>query len=165
MAGVLYHVPGTRALCLIDGELKQFLESGHVCVVATRDAGLRPDWGHAAGVRVLKNRCVLFLESTTGARSLNNLRDNGMIAAVISEPATHRSIQLKGRNANVRDMNATEKRLAVRLAQSARQGVIEVGIAPRVAASWNFETLVAVEFELTGVFDATPGPKAGAEVK
>ena len=81
-----------------------------------------------------------------------------------AEPLTHRSIQLKGERAKLRDLTPAEHKLAKRLAQSARQAVIEVGIAPRVAATWNFDALVAVEFELTGVFEATPGPKAGTEV-
>ncbi|MCB9894237.1 MAG: pyridoxamine 5'-phosphate oxidase family protein [Planctomycetes bacterium] len=149
---------------MIDSELREFLQTGHVCVIATRDEELRPDWGHAAGVRVLKSRCVVFVEPDSSNRSLDNLRANGLIAVVVTEPITHRAIQLKGKGAKLRDLTAAEHKLASRLAQSARQAVIEVGIAPRVAATWNFESLVAVEFELTGVFEATPGPKAGTEV-
>lgn len=149
---------------LIDAELREFLESGLVCVIGTRDAVLRPDWAHGVGVRFTRNRCVVFIEQATAVRSLANLRDNGMIAVVICEPATHRTIQLKGRNTRLRELTQAEQRLAQRLANSARQAVIEVGIAPRVAAGWNFESLLAAEFELTGVFDATPGPNAGAEV-
>lgn len=148
----------------VDAELKSFLEGGHVCVVGTRDAELRPDWAHAAGVRVLKNACVVFIERTTSARSLANLEDNGEIALVICEPWTHRTIQLKGRKTVLRDLTAAEARFARKLAQSARQGIIDVGVSPRVAAAWNYESLLAAEFELTGVFDATPGPNAGAEV-
>jgi hypothetical protein len=149
---------------LIDAELREFLERGLVCVIGTRDAELRPDWAHGVGVRFAKSRCVVFIEQSTAARSLTNLRDNGMIAVTICEPATHRTIQLKGCNTKLRELTQAEQRLAQRMANSARHAVIEVGIAPRVAAGWNYSNLVAAEFELTGVFDATPGPNAGAEV-
>ncbi|MBX3459102.1 MAG: pyridoxamine 5'-phosphate oxidase family protein [Planctomycetes bacterium] len=149
---------------MIDGELKRFLEGGYVCTVATRDANLRPDWGHGVGVRVLGSRAVVYLCTHTSGRSIANIRDNGQLALVICEPMTHRTIQLKGSAVATRALDSADQAFAATLAQMARESIVVVGIAPHLAARWNFDDLLAIEFEVTGVFEATPGPKAGKAV-
>ena len=66
--------------------------------VATRDAAHRPHLTRAVGFRLSadRRRVTVFLPAAASACVLDDLRANGQIAVVFSEPATDRTVQLKG---------------------------------------------------------------------
>jgi hypothetical protein len=69
--------------------------------VASRDAAHVPSVARALGCRVSPDRqhVAVFLLASQSATLLRDLRETGAIAAVFSQPSTHRTIQLKGSDA------------------------------------------------------------------
>jgi hypothetical protein len=82
----------------IDDGLLALMHGRVSILVASRDADHRPHVMRAIGCRVRndRRRVTVMLCSRTSAPVLADLRANGAIAVVFSEPSTHRSVQLKG---------------------------------------------------------------------
>ena len=86
---------------ILDAELAAFLESGVSIHAASRDAGCVAHLSRAIGCRVDadRRRVTLFLLASQSGAILADFRANGAIAAVFSLPTSHRTVQLKGRDA------------------------------------------------------------------
>lgn len=132
--------------------------------VATRDAALVPDEVMASAVLLSADggRLTVYLPDATSATSLANLRENGAIAVVLSEPLTHRTVQLKGRAEEIRPAREDEREAVLRHAALFDAQVETIGLPPAVVrrrAKWPCH---AVTFEIAGAWEQTPGPGAGA---
>lgn len=132
--------------------------------VATRDAALVPDEVMAAAARLSEDGCRLtvYLPDATSASSLANLRENGAIAVVLSEPLTHRTVQLKGKAGEIRPAREDEREAVLLHAASFDAQVETIGLPPAVVrrrAKWPCH---AVTFEVGGAWEQTPGPGAGS---
>jgi hypothetical protein len=92
-------------------EVTSFLESGVSVLVGTSDPRFLPEASRAVGARVEAGGAELtvFLPAATAARSLANLRHNGLIAVCFSRPIDHRSLQVKGRVLSIRDGDAADR--------------------------------------------------------
>lgn len=132
--------------------------------VATRDAALVPDevMASAAVLSGDGERLTVYLPDATSATSLANLRENGAIAVALSEPLTHRTVQLKGRAEEIRPAREDEREAVLRHAGSFDAQVEAIGLPPAVVrrrAKWPCQ---AVTFQVAGAWEQTPGPGAGA---
>lgn len=132
--------------------------------VATRDAELRPDIVHGVGFASgpAPGLLTIYLPHATSARSVANLRENGLVAVALAEPLTHRTVQVKGRCAMLRDARPAERAdIEQCLGEFARQvGVL--GMPPAVLRALSHWPAHAVEMSVDAVFEQTPGPGAGA---
>ena len=134
-------------------------------IVGTCNAVHRPHVMRAAAARLSKDRSqlTLLMPTSSGAQVLADLRDNGGIAVVFSEPTTHRTLQVKGRSACILD--CTPDDLAFAAAHRARfaEEIGELGFGAEIADAilGRGEALVAVCFTIAEAFDQTPGPAAG----
>jgi hypothetical protein len=152
---------------VISAELTEFIEAGLSMLVGTRDARLLPDYVRAVGARVEKGgrEVTVFLPAATSAASIANLAENGRIAMCLSRPVDHRTVQLKGRV--VASGAAAESDRAVieryRMEFAATLGYI--GVPPRLTLRMNHWPSHAVRFRVESLFDQTPGPGAGAEIR
>ncbi len=139
-------------------------------VVGTRDSAFVPEavraWGPCVG---RDRRSVSFCVAlATSGRTLNNLRDNGRLAATFALPTNYKTIQLKGRfvgtaRPNRQDLAAVERHRNAFLASTERIGV------PRrfTEGLWQREltesaVMVKIRFLIDQAFDQTPGPDAGS---
>jgi hypothetical protein len=108
---------------------------------------------------------TLFLVAAQAAAVLADVRANRTLAAVFSQPSTHRTVQLKGADARV-DTVAPEER--ARLAEYREGMVRELGVVgqppeyTRALLTFDPADLVAVTFTPTSAYTQTPGPNAGA---
>lgn len=132
--------------------------------VATRDAALVPDEVMASAALLSDDgeRLTVYLPDATSATSLANLRENGAIAVALSEPLTHRTVQLKGTAAEIRPAREEEREAVLRHAASFDAQVETIGLPPaavRRRAKWPCH---AVTFAIAGAWEQTPGPHAGA---
>lgn len=152
---------------LLDDAHAAFIQRGVAIAVASRDRANVPCAAHACGCRVAadRRRVRVFVAARAAASLLAAVRETGAIAAVFSEPATERTIQLKGVDAEVMaltpdDAAAMPDYVDRMVEQMARVGFSEAyartawGVAP--------EQLVAVAFTPSAAFVQTPGPRAGA---
>ena len=156
----------------IDDSLKAFLESGVSVLAGTRDSGLNPEITRAWGPRVSKDRKIfrLCVPVATSRKTLENLKENGLIAVSFSLPTTYKTVKLKDHYIETVEPNAADLR-AVERHREAFCGLIEgLGVARRLLDSfWQAElatspNLLAIRFHPDEIFDQTPGPNAGARL-
>lgn len=131
--------------------------------VATRDASLVPDevMGAAALFDARGRRLTVYLPVTTSATSLANLRDNGAIAVVLSQPLTHRTVQLKGRAEEIRPAREDEREAVLAFAAAFDAEVETIGLPPEVVRRRTRWPCHAVTFLVSEAWEQTPGPRAG----
>jgi hypothetical protein len=142
--------------------LPRILAGHDAVVVGTRDAALRPACSMAVGVVFRgEGRVTVYLSEATGAETLANLEANGAIAVVFEEILSHHTVQVKGRVLETRPAVESERALVERSIAGFFRQVEAVGAAPGVVRKRRRWPCRAVTFEVTDVFEQTPGPKAG----
>lgn len=154
----------------IPPELVSFLESGVSVMVGTRSAALVPELMRAWGPSVSPDGRVISLSVAMAgsARTLDNLRDNGRIAATFAFPVTGRAVQLWGRctgmrRAQRRDLSEVQTHHDAFAAMNGKIGVPR----PFVEALWQRElaespAMMTIRFVAEQFFNQTPGPGAGS---
>jgi len=147
----------------VPDDLGPLLEGLVAIHVATRDAALAPDEVMAATALLDAEgkRLTVYLPVATSATSLANLRENGALAVVLSQPLTHRTVQLKGRAETIRPARDDEREAVERGAAGFDAEVEAIGLPPAVVrrrAKWPCH---AVTFVVAEAYEQTPGPRAG----
>ena len=142
------------------------LRTGFMVTVASRDAAHVPSVTRALGCRVApdRRRVTVFLLASQSATLRRDLRETGAIAAVFSQPSTHRTIQLKGSDATLGaiepgDMELIDANAAAALADLVLSGFPES--FARTLFAYDAPDLVAIGFTPSTAFVQTPGPQAG----
>ena len=135
-------------------------------IVASRDSAHRPHLMRAVGRRVSADlrRVTVFMSASSSAAVLADLRANGLIAVVFSEPSTNRTLQLKGRDAMVAPIEPGDEAVVQTYLLHFIDEIGELGFNESVARTMLCATpgdLLAVHFTPEAAFDQTPGPKAG----
>lgn len=111
---------------------------------------------------------TLFLFAAQSGALLANLRANGTIAVVFSEPTTHRTLQLKGRDASVALMERTDAQILVAYRKGFAEELAGLGyqeVFARTLLGCTTGDVVAVSFTVAEAFVQTPGPKAGTPLQ
>lgn len=155
---------------IIDAELANFLVSGTSINLGSSGAHLRPSVARALGARVADDRrsVRLLLSCHQSAALIEHVRQSGRVAAVFSQPTTHRTVQLKGDDARI------EPQIDLDLATVRRYRhdfVRELGaIGYRAEVIYSFlhcpdADILALVFTPSSAFVSTPGPKAGQVLK
>lgn len=155
---------------IIDPDHAAFLEGGVGISVAACSSENIPTLVRATGCRVAPDRqsLTVFVSGTQAAPVINCIRANGAIAAVFSKPSTHRTVQLKGRDATVVDLlpddlqRIAEYRLAF-VGQLVPRGYPEQLI--RTLFSYPPSDIVGLRFTPIEAFSQTPGPRAGEPLR
>jgi hypothetical protein len=134
-------------------------------IVGSRDAAQRPHLMRAVGCRLSADRrCVtVLMPQASGRQVLDDLRDNGQVAVVFSEPSSNHTLQLKGNDAVVTPCGADDAALAERYRLDFADEIGQLGFAAQVAQTMlsHDDALAAVHFTVNAAFEQTPGPTAG----
>ena len=163
-------MPRTEPAKALPPEVETFIQRGVSLMLGTRDSALVPELVRAWGPRVGRDRtrvsvCVAMAVS---ARTLDNLQDNGRVAATFASPGDSTAIQMWGRciktgPASRQDLEAVEAHRDAFVELNKGLGV------PRafIEALWQFELagspqMVTVSFVAEQIFNQTPGPDAGS---
>ena len=135
-------------------------------IVGSRDAALRPHLMRALACSLSADRCqvTVLINPHSAEQVLADLRANGHIAVVFSEPTTHRTLQLKGNDAQVLECGADGEALAERHLQRFIAELADIGLPAEVARTLLRREggLVALRFTVREAYDQTPGPQAGS---
>ncbi|MDP3619927.1 MAG: pyridoxamine 5'-phosphate oxidase family protein [Ramlibacter sp.] len=155
------------AAAQIPADIVAMMARGISVIAASRDALSRPSVMRAVGSLVEDDagRITIFVSRRQSAQLVQDVSANGHIAVVFSEPATHRTVQLKATNARVRNADATDQPALSRYLASMEIEIARVGYGAhmtRAMLAHRLEDLVAITFAPEQAFDQTPGPKAGA---
>jgi hypothetical protein len=150
-------------------DLVAMMERGVSVIVGSRDAALRPSIMRALGSSVEDGgrKVTVFVSRRQSRQLVQDIAATGHVAAVFSEPSTHRTVQLKARRAVLRSATAADEPLLARYLASMEHEIQQVGFAPhmtRAMLAHKLEDLVAITFEPEVAFDQTPGPKAGTRL-
>lgn len=145
------------------GNLGPLLEGLTAVHVATRDAALVPDelMATAALLSADGRSLTVYLPDATSETSLANLRENGAIAVVLSQPLTHRTVQLKGRVTTIRRADEGERVAAESFAAGFDAAVEAFGLPPAILRRRTKWPCHAVTFDVDEAYEQTPGPRAG----
>jgi len=151
----------------LPADLVAMMARGVSVNVASRDAQLRPSLMRAVGSHVTPGggTITVYLARRQSRQLLLDIAATGHVAAVFSEPASHRTVQVKATRARLRNADASDEPVLARYLASMEHELRRVHIAPhltRALLSHRLDDLVAVSFEPEHAFDQTPGPKAGS---
>jgi hypothetical protein len=155
---------------LIDEELAAFLQGAVSMHVASCAPGRAPGLARAMGCRLSGDRrtVTMLVFASQSASMLEDFRANGRIAVVFSKPSTHRTVQLKGRDARTGPAEPDDSRLVGRYRQGFVEELGHLGYdtsLPRTLLTGTQDDLVAVSFTPAEAFVQTPGPGAGAALR
>jgi hypothetical protein len=153
----------------LPADLVAMMARGVSVNVASRDAQLRPSLMRAVGSQVSDGgrTITVYLARRQSRQLLLDIAASGHVAAVFSEPASHRTVQVKATRAVLRNADPSDEPVLARYLASMERELQRVYIPPeltRALLSHRLDDLVAVSFEPEQAFDQTPGPKAGAKL-
>jgi hypothetical protein len=159
-------VPSPLPAPIIDAAHAAFLLGRVSIVAASRDEHNVPTLMRAVGCRLSRDRrkVTILLRASQSVRLLADLRVDGIIAVVFSEPSTHRTLQLKGEGADVHPLQRGDATLLARYRDVMVAEICPLGYAEaliRAMLSCPVDDAVAVTFRPTRAFSQTPGPGAG----
>ena len=151
-------------------EVETFILRGVSIMLGTRDSELVPELVRAWGPRVSQDRTSVSLcvAVAVSARTLDNLQDNGRVAATFASPGNSTAMQMWGRC--IQTGPACRQDLAA--VEAHRDAFVELnkGLGvPRafIEALWQRELagspqMVTIRFVAEQIFNQTPGPDAGS---
>jgi len=138
-------------------------------VAASRNAEQRPSMARGLGCIVSADRRTvrILFHPEQATELLEDVRSQGVIAVVFSEPPTHITLQIKGSDARVVETPPGAEQLRDEHIGQFAQTVMPLGFAPALIIGAIRGTPVmpcTVEFTLDSVFEQTPGAKAGVRL-
>lgn len=160
-------LPATRAKrALLDAEHAAFIQSGVSIVAASRHGSNSPTLNRASGCRVSRHRrqITLFFWQQQARPLLEAAAQSGLVAVVFSEPATHRTVQLKGPVTRLAPARRTDARLIRRYRRAFADSLTELGYPSPFAFGLTHgepDDMGALTFSPTAIYMQTPGPGAG----
>jgi hypothetical protein len=155
---------------LMAPEFVAMMVRGVSVIVASSDAQHRPSIMRAVGSHIAPDarHITVFVSRRQSRQLVADVAATGRIAVVFSEPFTHRTVQLKGLQAQIRDAVVSDEPALARYLASMEIEIARVGYAPpltRAMLAYRLEDVVAISFTPAQAFDQTPGPKAGAALE
>lgn len=154
---------------VLDEEHAAFIQQGTSVIVATRDGDLVPDVARSCGCRVSRDRrqVTVLVDPDRSDALLENIRANGMITVVFSQPSTHRTIQLKGGDARPTRVAAGDRAVVERKLADWIRELVSIGYPAGLAHAIHGgcpARLNAITFTPEAAFQQTPGPAAGTRL-
>lgn len=159
-----------RSKVVLDAGHAAFIQGGVSVIVASRNPSLVADVVRGCGCRVSRDRrrVTVLVEPARSSELVEDIRLTGTIAVVFSQPSTHRTIQLKGTDAELVAVTAADRRIAERHLGAWVQELVSIGYTAELAAAVRGRAesgLIAIAFTPTSAFEQTPGPAAGARLQ
>jgi hypothetical protein len=154
---------------VLDEEHAEFIQGGVSVIIAARNAGLVADLARGCGCRVSRDRrlVTVLVDPDRAEALLEDIRANGKIAVVFSQPSTHRTIQLKGSDARRARVAAGARAVVERTLAGWIEDLTSVGYARGLAHAIHGgrpARLAAIAFTPEAAFQQTPGPAAGTRL-
>jgi hypothetical protein len=146
-----------------------FMQAGVSLVVGACSDDRMPVVARATGCRISRDQSevTVLMSATQGAEVLRCVRQNGAVAVVFSKPSTHKTIQLKGRDARVAGPMEGDHALALRYGELFSAELAPLGFDPaliRTLLACPPADLVTVTFTPAEAYIQTPGPSAGQRI-
>ncbi len=151
-------------------DLARFLGVGLSVHVGALHADGWPELTRAVAHRVLPDhRLALLLPTIPSLPLLEALRQgNGLVATVFCQPSTHRTVQIKGREATLAPADLADWVHRHEQQQAFTDEIRRFGFDETFSSAW-FDAdeggLQTITFTPTGAWNQTPGPGAGSAME
>ncbi len=151
---------------LFDCDHAAFMQSGISLHAASCGEDKLPSAARALGCRISDDRLNVrvLVSKTQAAQLLADVGRSGALAVVFSRPSTHRTLQLKGRDAVCVAADADDLRVAARYREAFVAETSALG-HPTHLIDTIFDIpqddIVVLSFTPDAAFSQTPGPQAG----
>lgn len=148
---------------MIPRQVFDLLQTGISVIVGTRDATLMPESTRAWGIRVGRDRTsvTIFLTAAISGKTIQNLRENGLVAISCTRPTDHVACQLKGRLRRIRPTVQRDRDSSKTWHREFVGELVAIGVPADLCEAWITEPALAIDIDVTDVFHQTPGPGAG----
>lgn len=145
------------------------IERGVSVIVSSCDADLTPSVMRAVGSQISQDGChiTVYVCRSQSAQLLRDVAQSARLAAVFSQPSTHRTVQLKTRTARLREATEDDEPALQHYLQGMERELTSIGFAAvyaRAMLAYRLDDVVAIEFVPELAFDQTPGPRAGQPI-
>ncbi|WP_382322252.1 hypothetical protein ACFJGX_06440 [Hydrogenophaga sp. UC242_50] len=145
------------------------MDAGVSVIVSSCGPDLTPSVMRAVGSQVgPQGRLItVYLCRSQSAQLLRDIARSGRLAAVFSQPSTHKTVQLKTRTARLREAREDEAAVLQRYLRGMEHELALLGFDrayARAMLTHRLDDVVAIEFEPEQAFDQTPGSKAGQPI-
>lgn len=147
-----------------------FIEREVAIDIASRSAALRPSACRAFACRVSpdRQRITVFVRRTEAAQLLQDVLEQDVVAIVFCLPETEAALQIKGRQVTLQAASAEDMEAIDDYCHRFIEGVTRLGHRRNFAQTYmavDPGQMVALSFTPDLVFEQTPGPKAGQQMK
>lgn len=148
---------------MIPPQVFDLLQTGVSVIVGTRDSSLMPESTRAWGIHIAKDRTAVtvFLTEAISQKTLQNLRENGLVAISCTRPTDHVACQLKGRLRTIRQAGQADREQSTSWHRDFVGELVAIGVPADLCEAWITEPALAIDIDVTDVFHQTPGPGAG----
>ena len=151
---------------VLDAAHAAFIQSGVGMGIAASTRDAKPAHVRAIGCRVSPDRSELtiFVSLTQAAPMLECIAENDHVAVVFTNPATHRTVQVKGGNARCVPLAPGDLEIVEAYRTAFSQALLPLGFAEmpiRTLLSCAASDIVGIRFTAEEAYSQTPGPKAG----
>lgn len=159
-------MPGPPASPVLDAASAAFVEGGVSIGLGSRSIDNVPTLSFAVGCRVSadRRRVTVFVPASQSRVLLENIATTRQVAAVFSQPSTHRTLQIKADDASIAALGEDDLERIRRHLDDLEKDLASVGYEPsftRTLFASDPADLVAVTFTASAAFESTPGPQAG----
>jgi hypothetical protein len=159
--------PQAASQAVLDAEHAAFIQSGVVIVAASRDLANLPAVAYGIGCLVTPDasRVTILFPASSSAALLADVRATRTIAAAFAQPSTHRTIQVKGFDAEIVSVSEVERAAIPCYVRSIVDELILAGDPEALARAFFIhapQDIVGVAFTPAAAFRQTPGVGAGS---
>ena len=162
-------MPSAPAPILLSPEHLAMMDGGVSVIVSSCGSDLTPSVMRAVGSQIGEGgrRITVFVCRSQSAQLLKDVARSARLAAVFSQPSTHKTVQLKTRSARLREATDEDMPALQRYLRGMEGELTRIGfgaVYARVMLAHRLDDVVAIEFEPELAFDQTPGPRAGQPI-
>jgi len=162
-------MPRNSSRPVLDQDHAAFIQGPVSIIVCSRNEALVPDVVRALACRVSRDRrrITVLVESDRARAALDDIVENGHVAVVFSQPSTHRTIQVKGRDATLAPVPRPARGWIAHHLRSWSEDLMAIGHSAEFARAVHGTgegELSAIVFTAEAAFMQTPGPGAGSNL-
>lgn len=152
---------------MIDPDLAGFLHEGLGIHLGTRDRQLHPNGVRAIAARVGADgtHITVFLAENASVRVLPDLRSNGHGAVSFGRPIDERACQVKGTFVEARPARDEERGMVLAQFEGYKRNLEMIGVPRNGMEQWTTWPAIAITLKVTAVFEQTPRPGTGEQIR
>lgn len=160
----------TEPAPLFDCDHAAFMQGGISLHAASCGEDHLPSAARALGCRISDDRLNvrILVSAKQATQLLEDVHRSGAMAVVFSKPSTHRTLQLKGRDAARCEADADDLLAVARYRDAFIAETSALGHPAHLIGAMldcPDEDIVAIRFTPDAAFSQTPGPQAGQALK